>query len=208
MRRWYPLVLVTAAFAVAGLAYGRLPAQLPVHWNADWRPDGWARRGVGAFGPPALMLILWGTLRGLPAVDPRRDNYAKFSSSYDLIVAATLTLVFVLHTATLGTALGFPIPLRRVLPAALGIYLMAVGNVLPRVRSNWFVGVRTPWALSDDRVWARTQRLAGYALVGAGGLFILASAVPAHWTSTAARVATGGAALAVIVSSVLRSTRA
>lgn len=72
----------------------------------------------------------------------------------------------------------------------------------------WFVRIRTPWTLSDDRVRARTQRVAGYLFVGAGALFLLASAPLARWTSVVAGGATIGAALAAVVYSALRSTRA
>jgi uncharacterized membrane protein len=37
--------------------------------------------------------------------------------------------------------------------------------------------VRTPWTLSNDRVWTRTHRLAGYSMTGAGILMILSGFV-------------------------------
>jgi len=50
-----------------------------------------------------------------------------------------------------------------------------IGNVMPRMRSNWWVGVRTPWTLSNDRVWARTHRLAGFSMTAAGLVMIAAA---------------------------------
>ena len=207
MRRRLPAALVAAAFLLGLLAYGHLPERVPIHWGLDGRPDGWAGRPFGAFGAPAIMLAAWGVLRAAPAIDPRADNYARFARAYDLIVGATLTLLLVMHAGALASAVGLPVSVPRLAPAVVGLFLMAVGNVLPRVRPNWFVGIRTPWTLESDAVWARTQRVAGYLFVGAGALFLLAAAVPGRRTATAALVGTVGAAVVSVVYSALRGTR-
>jgi uncharacterized membrane protein len=64
---------------------------------------------------------------------------------------------------------------------SVGVLLLVLGNVLPRVRSNWWMGVRTPWTLSSERVWRSTHRLAGRTFV-LGGLIVLAGLLlPAAW---------------------------
>ena len=50
-----------------------------------------------------------------------------------------------------------------------GVLLLALlGNVLGKVRRNFWVGVRTPWTLADVRVWERTHRLAAWLFTVAG----------------------------------------
>jgi uncharacterized membrane protein len=66
--------------------------------------------------------------------------------------------------------------MERVLPIGIGILLVLIGNLLPRARPNWFVGIRTPWTLSSDRVWEKTHRIGGRVFV-AGGILILLSAL-------------------------------
>ena len=62
-------------------------------------------------------------------------------------------------------------------PSRAGVTFVVIGNLIPRARPNWFVGIRTPWTLSSDRVWEKTHRIGGYAfvvmgiLVALGGLF-------------------------------------
>ncbi len=57
-----------------------------------------------------------------------------------------------------------------------GMLLIVIGNLLPRARPNWFVGIRTPWTLSSDRVWEKTHRFGGRVFV-AGGLLITIAAL-------------------------------
>ena len=47
-----------------------------------------------------------GILRFLPAIEPRRANYAKFQSTYDLVVNLVLTVVLILQGAPLAAAFG------------------------------------------------------------------------------------------------------
>ena len=64
--------------------------------------------------------------------------------------------------------------MERVMPFAMGVFFVVLGNVLPRTRPNWLLGIRTPWTLSSDRVWERTHRVGGYLMLGAGLVAILA----------------------------------
>jgi uncharacterized membrane protein len=52
---------------------------------------------------------------------------------------------------------------------------MFLGNILPKVRDNYFVGIKTPWTLSDSEVWRKTHRLGGYAFFFGGLLIALSS---------------------------------
>ena len=84
--------------------------------------------------------------------------------------------------ALLGTALGWPVSMERVVPALVGLQFIILGNALPRARPNWWFGIRTPWTLSSDRVWARTHRVGGYLLAAAGLVLLIAAALPRGWT--------------------------
>src|SRR6185437_15445048 len=61
----------------------------------------------------------------------------------------------------------------RLVLGAVGILFIVLGNVLGKVRPNWFVGVRTPWTLSSKRSWVRTHRLAGWLFTLAGLIFLV-----------------------------------
>lgn len=192
---WYPAGLVAAALAVSAWAYPRLPARVPTHFDVSGVANGWSGRADAALEVPALMLVLWAAFRFIPTVDPRRANYATFERSYDLITGATLVFLCALHALLLLSAAGIPLPLQSLLSVACGLFLIAVGNVLPRVRPNWVVGVRAPWTFAGGPSWARSQRAGGYALVGGGLLFLLSAAVP---TAATFRLAVGGTIVGVL----------
>ena len=202
MRKWYPAVLVVCAFAVSAVAYGRLPARVPVHWDIHGRANGYGSRLEGAFLMPVIMLIIAVMIPVLPKIDPRGQNYEKFRSSYDIMLGSVLSVMLLIHLLALSSALGMHVPIGRVAPAATGVLLVVLGNVMPRVRPNWMIGIRTPWTLSNDRVWERTHRVGGYLFMAAGLLLIVTTAFPLGASGVKVVI---GAVLAAALGSVVYS---
>lgn len=130
MRKWYPVFLIAVTAIASAIAYPRLPETVPSHWNLQGQVNGWQPRGRAAFLMPIVLLVLWGVMRGLPAIDPRRANYAKFRPTYDFVVNAVLTVLALIHLAVIGAALGAPISIHRLVPIAFGVMLIAIGNQL------------------------------------------------------------------------------
>jgi len=193
--RVYPALLIGAGFLFSALVYNRLPSEMPLHWTWDGEVDRYGSRFAGAFLMPAIALGLWILMTVLPKVDPRYANYQKFTGTYHLVVYGIITMMMVLHVLILGSVLGWPISIQRVVPAVVGVLLVITGNVLPRARSNWWFGVRTPWTLSNERVWAKTHRVAGYLMTLAGVAMLLSAAFPSKVMSG---LAIGAAVLAAV----------
>jgi uncharacterized membrane protein len=199
MRKWYPIVLFAATIIVSIVAYPKLPDRVPTHWGLDNGVNGYSSKQVASVLMPALILACWAWFRFMPTIDPRRANYAKFSEAYDIIIASVLTLLAVIHVVILGAAVGYPIEIARVVAAVVGVLLIAIGNVLPRARPTWFVGVRTPWTLSNDRVWERTHRVSGYLMVIAGVLALGLAFAPPQFAGVGVGVLGVAAALGSVI---------
>jgi uncharacterized membrane protein len=138
----------------------------------------------------ALLALFWLIRR----IDPRRANLERFADDLRLLLNLLVLFTAVLEVATLGFALGWPVDVDRVVLAAVGLLLVGIGNYLPRIRSNWFIGIRTPWTMDNERVWRATHRVGGRAFVAAGLLLVLSALLP-----PGARTWTTGAAAAVAV---------
>jgi len=175
VKRWYPVVLGLIAVGMSAAVYQRLPETMAVHWDLHGNPNGWMPRAVGAAFGPVLIFFLGFMLRVVPRIDPRAENYARFADAYETIVASVLILMLVVHGIMLAVALGYHVSVARIVPAMVGVLFVVIGNMMPLVRPNWWFGIRTPWTLSNDRVWARTHRLAGYTMTAGGVIMILAA---------------------------------
>jgi uncharacterized membrane protein len=61
-----------------------------------------------------------------------------------------------------------------------------IGNLMTRIRPNWFMGIRTPWTLSSDTVWRKTHRFGGVAFVIAGVCIAVTGLLGSGWALYAA----------------------
>jgi uncharacterized membrane protein len=182
MRKWIPLLIVAAAFIASAVVYPGLPDRIPTHWNLAGQPDDWSNRTWGAWALPIFLLGMWALVQVLPRIDPRGANYAKFGGAFEGIIVSVMLFMLALHIVVLRASLGYPVQMQRIIPIGIGVLLIVIGNLLPRARPNWFVGIRTPWTLSSDRVWEKTHRLGGHLFV-AGGVIITVTAFA--WTQWA-----------------------
>jgi uncharacterized membrane protein len=174
-----PAVLITlATLAFSWWAWPQLPGQVATHWGVDGQPNGWSSPAFAAFLMPGVMALMTLLFSALPNIDPLRKNYEFHGSVYFLLVNVVIGFVGVVQVLILGSALGWPFDMRSMLPVLLGALFVFMGNLLPRIRPNWFMGIRTPWTLSSERVWRRTHRVGGYAFTIAGLVFIATAFLP------------------------------
>jgi uncharacterized membrane protein len=181
MRKWIPLLIIAAAVVASAIVYPKLPETIPTHWNMDGQPDGWSSRAFGAWITPVILLGMWALFRLLPAIDPRGANYAKFGGAFEAIIDSLMLFLLGMHIVLLRAGLGYPVQIERIVPFGVGVLLIVIGNLLPRCRPNWFVGIRTPWTLSSDRVWEKTHRFGGRLFVAAGFLIAIAALFRVQW---------------------------
>lgn len=171
---WMPVAILLADIVATALLYPRLPELVPLHWNAGGEVDRLGSR-ASIFVLPAVNVGTWLLLRLVPHLDPRRAGLASFRGADDLVVLAIVLVVTALHAVVLATTLGASLPVAPLVVSGVGVLFAVIGNYLPKLRSNWVAGIRTPWTLSSDVVWERTHRVGGYTFVAAGVVMAVAA---------------------------------
>jgi len=199
------LVLIGAALALSLAVYGRLPEAMASHWNASDQVDGSISRFWGAFLVPLLGLALLGLFMVIPVIDPLKANIAQFRPSFNLFVVMIMAFLLYLHVLTILWNLGMHgFRMSRALLPALGLLFVLAGLMMRRARRNFFIGIRTPWTLSSDRVWDETHRIGGALFIASGILAVLGALLRgpvAYWLVLAPVLASS--AFAVVYSYVL-----
>ena len=171
---------VMAAISLAASATFPETGNMPVHWGVDGSPDRWADRGTASlvlWSTPASALFAGLILTLAPLIDPRRTNLESGRRGYLAIwISVMILLVFVQGGIALQMMRGAggeetnSSGMVRWIIAGAAALIVIVGNYLPKTRSSFFFGVRTPWTLSSDLAWERTHRLAGPLFMAAGAL--------------------------------------
>jgi len=165
--------LLALAAVLSFYFYQNFPGQVATHWNFAGEADAYSGRAFAAFFFPALAIGIYLLMTFLPLVDPKRERYAEFGKAYNVLRLSITILMIGLYGIMSWNGLGHEAPINIVVPFAIGLLFIIIGNFLPKVKRNWFVGIRTPWTLSREDIWNKTHRLGGKMFVFAGLLMIL-----------------------------------
>jgi len=179
-----PAILVSAAvlafevvLAAVGLLLVEPGAQVPIHWGADGQPNGYASPLV-AFGlTPLITVGVVALFWVIPRIEPRAQNLARSSGAYLTLWIGLVVFCGLLQLVIVLAGLGIGLEMNAVVGVAVGGLFVVIGNVLSTVRSNFLVGVRTPWTLTSERSWQKTHRVVGWAFVVIGLVTMLVAVV-------------------------------
>jgi uncharacterized membrane protein len=173
-RELIPVGVIAAMFIAAAWSWPLVPERIPIHWNAAGKVDGYGGKFEGLMVIPLVTLGIYGLFFALPRLDPGRRNYENFAPAYAMIRAAIILFLGVLYAGALVAAHGRQFNMTTVIMPALGVMFLVMGNVMGKIRPNYFVGIRTPWTLSSKQSWNKTHRLGGWLFMAFGLVFIMA----------------------------------
>jgi uncharacterized membrane protein len=179
MTRTYWIVaflIVAIVTGAAGWLSTTLPEQIPSHWNIRGEVDGYGGKWT-LFVLPVWMLAMMLLFYFLPALSPKPFEIDAFRSTslYIMVLVVAMfgylegVILYVVHQTVAKEP---SIDLGRAFSTGIFLFFALMGNVLGKVRKNFYMGVRTPWTLASDRVWNDTHRLAAWLMVAAGAIGI------------------------------------
>jgi immunity protein, SdpI family len=172
------VLMLAAMFLWAAIGWNGAPDRFPVHWGLSGEVDRFGGRAEGMLGAPILGLVLYLVLLFLPRIDPGRANYENFRAAYATVRVALVAMIAGVYGVMQHAARsGAPGGVASAVPFILGGLFLVLGNILGKVRPNWFVGIRTPWTLSSAESWTRTHRAGGWFFVAMGLVMLAAGAV-------------------------------
>jgi uncharacterized membrane protein len=172
---WPGLLSVLLSIIVTTLAYTHLPEKIPVHWNIYGKVDGYAAKTFfSVYLMQLIAMAIYGLLGILPKIDPKKTNYEYFLSTCSLIKNALLIFLSGISFVTAMDSLGYHLPIGKLIISGVGVLFILTGNVMGKVKPNYFVGIRLPWTLNNDEVWRKTHRFSARIFV-AQGFAIIAS---------------------------------
>ncbi|MGI5876887.1 MAG: SdpI family protein [Dethiobacteria bacterium] len=172
---WLIILLLFGGLVTGLLLYPHLPEQVPSHWNFRGEVDAYSSRFWGAFGIPFMTTGIYLLMVFLPFIDPKKHNYSKFTRAYQILKAVLVIFMMVLYGLVILSSFGHQVPVGEIVLVSIGFLFVIMGVCMKRFKHNYFVGIKTPWTLADERVWQKTHQLGGKVWVFAGFLGIFAA---------------------------------
>jgi uncharacterized membrane protein len=184
------LAILAASLLATAVLYPSLPAQVPTHWNARGQIDGYSPKWSLFVAGPGILAALLGMFAALPWLSPRHFTVDTFRSTYLYIMVVTLAIFAYFQALLLWAARAGHVDISKAIWGGICLLFVLLGNVMGKVRRNFYIGIRTPWTLANERVWSATHRFGGRTMVlgGLAGL-ALSFAGTAFWVPLAALMA-------------------
>jgi uncharacterized membrane protein len=179
------ILLIALAAGAAAWLEPSLPDQIPTHWNIRNEVDGYGGKWT-LFMMPVIMAGILVLFYFLPALSPKSFEVDAFRPTYLYIMMLVVGLFaylqgVLLYTVQQSVQKGPAVPMGQYFIAGLFLFFGFMGNVMGKVRKNFYIGIRVPWTLASDRVWNDTHRMAGRLWVAAGilgfGLTVLGAPI-------------------------------
>lgn len=156
------IALPLALMVITAIFFSKIPEQVPFMWSILGEPTNYtAFRGIIFVVPVAI--TIYSLIRlVIPNLDPNKEFYMKYSLTYyfqslmQIVLLSAFYIIFylsIVNTAGINIASLFKI--------IVCVMLIVVGNNLPRIKANNYVGITNPFTKASAKVWYRTHRFAG-----------------------------------------------
>jgi uncharacterized membrane protein len=172
--------LILISFLMGAYLYPNMPEKMASHWDANGRVNGYMPELWGLFLLPVISAVLLLAFMLIPKIDPLKANIEKFRGHFDLFVLLLFVFLLYIHMLTLLWNIGYRFNFIQYLAPALGMIFYYSGVMIESAKQNWFIGVRTPWTLSSEVVWDKTNKLAGKLFKVAGVLAAMGVVFPKY----------------------------
>lgn len=175
INRFVLFTFVVLPFVYLFTLYPDLPDRIPVHF--DWRgaPDAWGPKIVlWAIPVIGVFIALLANLAVAKVAEVGGSLRKHQAVAYLTLGFTSIMLCYIIYGAEAGGYNGL-----GGVSILLGILFGGLGNYLPILNPNPYMGIRLPRTLNDESVWRKTHRFAGPVFLF-GGLGLILNGIFLH----------------------------
>ena len=120
---------------------------------------------------PAIGLAMYLSLIFLPFIDPKKRIESRQKPIAAIRMMLSLFMVGV-YAFMMAKSMESELDVGIYVNVAVGLLILILGNYMSSLKQNYFIGVKTPWTLENEKVWKKTHRITAK-IWTAGGLILV-----------------------------------
>lgn len=168
--------------------------EIPAHSDAMGNIDRWGSKYESFILPIIIIVVtLFWTLflrsfknKQVSSSDDKVVKEAALNERVIYYIAIGMVLIFTItHCASMWSSIvaskvditTMVIDINLITNIVLGIFLIFIGNVMPKCKRNSVIGLRTIWSMKNDISWSKSNRFGGVSLIISGVLIIIETAL-------------------------------
>ena len=174
---YYILMYLPLVVTLIALPY--LPEKIPAHYGFDNQVDRWGNK-YEALLFPIISLLMGYFLLGMAKLAAKQEEHGENNKNVTIIMGIlVLILLNALNVYSLYTSfnkvenLSFvSLDIGQLVFGIIGMLMIVIGNLMPKLRMNSMIGLRTHWSMKDEATWKKSQHIGGISFI-IGGIIII-----------------------------------
>lgn len=174
-RKTLYFILMFLPLLITAVAVGFLPDRIPAHYGFGGQADRWGSK-YESFLFPAVTIGMGLFMLAMARIASRQELGGRNNEKVCMTAGIVLLTWFnVMNCCTLYTSFtqaedlnALSLDISQIECILLGILMIVLGNVMPKLKRNSVIGLRTPWSMENDDVWRKCQRFGGISFIVAG----------------------------------------
>lgn len=157
-----------------------LPEQIPAHYGLNNQVTRWGSK-YEALIIPIVTVMLGYFFLGIAKIAARHEENGSNNENVCIIAGIVTLLIF---NAMTGYALYADFnkiedlslntfDINQLLYELFGIAMIIIGNIMPKLRRNAVIGLRTEWSMKNETTWKKSQHFGGISFIAGGAIIIV-----------------------------------
>lgn len=175
-------VLTFLSLAAVIVSLPMLPDQIPAHYNSNNQVDRWGSKYESLI-LPAITVLFGLFMFAMSKVAAKHEKGGSNNESITLVVGiVTLALFnamtfFFLYTAfnKIENLSSVTVDINQLIFGILGLSMVIIGNIMPKLKMNSLIGVRTSRSMKSEELWKKSQHFGGICFIIGGAIVIIIS---------------------------------
>ena len=172
-------ILMYLPLVVVLIVLPHLPEKIPAHYGFDNQVDRWGSKYESLLFP-AVSILMGYFLLGMAKLAAKKEEHGENNKNVTIILGIlVLILLNALNVYSLYTSfnkvenLSFvSLDIGQLVLGIIGMLMIVTGNLMPKLRMNSMIGLRTHWSMKNEATWKKSQHIGGISFI-IGGIIII-----------------------------------
>ena len=175
---YYILMFLPLVVTLFALRY--LPDQIPAHYGIDNQVTRWGSKYETLVFP--VITIFFGLfMLAMAKYSAKHEESGKNNEKICIVTGIVSLLLFNAMTGyflytdfnKIENLSEVPLDIYQLLFGVIGVFMIIVGNIRPKLRINSLIGLRTGWSMKNETTWKKSQQFGGVSFI-VGGIATIA----------------------------------
>lgn len=177
---YYILMFLPLAVTVISLIF--LPDRIPAHYGSDNQVTRWGSKFETLIFPAETLIcgaIMTAVAKGAAGKEKEREKNERAV----VVIGTAVLLLFNLMTfyflyadfRQISNLSDMPVDITGLVFCYLGAAIILCGILMPGLKRNSMIGLRTRWSMKNEVTWEKSQKFVGISFVVSGVCIVAAS---------------------------------